>query len=772
MSIPPDNLTPRRSFLLGINAALLPFVAPLRMFSQINDRKVNPLVNNSGQSGVISTVVGGGPVGNKPATQAAISAIFSLSVDASNNVYASDNNYHRIYQISASTGLLTTVAGTGIPGYSGDGGPATAASLNYPYGIAVDPTGDLYIADANNDRVRYVSAATGLISTLAGTGKGSYNGDNIPASTAEVAGPHGVAVGSTGLVYIADSNNSRIRLVNTGAAAITVFPLSSSPIVVAPGQIATVAGTGTAGFSGDNGPAIAAELNLPWGVLVDGSGNIYIADYYNQRVRYVNAQTGKITTIAGVGISGDTGDGGSARLARIAFPSNLALDQAGNLYIGQEQVSTVRMVAAGTGIISTVAGDGVDGTSGDGGPARLAEVNSPTGVALDSSQNLYIGEFNDGRVRRVDAVTQIITTFAGSTDYGDGGPATQATLNRPVGCSYDLQGRLTVTDQENQEIRRVETNGAISRVAGTGVSGYNGDGIQARDAQINIPADVQFDSAGNMYICDRGNARIRMVDVNTGLISTVAGNGQVGSSGDGGPAIEATFNQARAIWLGPNGALWIAELDSFRIRFVNLSSTPVTLYPAGPTPILVPPGYIVTAAGNGTSGSDGDGGPAIDAQVNSPRGVTLDAQGNIYATEGGRDPQNLPGPGVKPDSKVRKIDASTGIISTVAGTQKVGYNGDGIPATQANLNGPRNVVLDAAGNMYISDNINNRIRRVDAVTGLISTLVGGNHVGFAGDGGGLGQAQVCGPRYVNLDPNGNLIFSDDGNSRYRLITFH
>ncbi len=764
MSNSENNGTPRRTFLAGLTAAFVPVFVSFRAFSQT----VSP---SGSKLGVLSTVLGGGPVGNALATVAAISTPFALCCDGSNNLYISDNYYHRIYRVAAHTGLLTTVAGSGIPGYSGDGGPAVDATLFYPYGISCDAAGNLSIADTDSNRIRYVNSASGIISTVAGTGTPGYNGDGIAAISAQLNTPQGTATDSAGNLYVADSDNSRIRLVNQGQQPITIFGQSASPITVLPGQIQTVAGNGKAGYSGDGHLATAARLNLPWGVALDSFGNILIADYYNQRLRSVDINTGVITTLAGTGHRGAQGDGGPAVDASLTFPCTLALDSAGNIYIGQEQTSMVRKITVATGIITTVAGTHVLGTGGDGGPATKAELNSPTGVAIDSTGALFIAEYGGARVRRVDRATQIIETFAGSTNFGDGGQALQALLNEPVSVSFDAQGRLTVSDQANQQIRTVNADGTVIGVAGTGLSGYNGDGIPATTAQLNVPSDAQFDPGGNLFICDRGNGRIRRVDAVTGIITTVAGNGGFIDSGDGGPATQASLNQARAILLDPNGNLWIAELDGFRIRFVNLSAQTITLYPDGPAPIVVAPGYIVTAGGNGTSGSDGDGGPAQNAQINSPRGVTMDSSMNIYATEGGRDPQNLPGPGVKPDSKVRKIIYSTGIISTVAGTETAGYNGDGIPATQAELNGPRNVTVDAAGNVYIADSLNNRIRKVDAQTGLISTICGSFHVGFSGDGGPAANGLICTPRYVGQDASGNLLFADVGNSRIRKITF-
>jgi sugar lactone lactonase YvrE len=747
----------RRLFLQGAGAAAVLAILPSTA---------------KGAFGTINTVVGGAFRGEgQLATTAAIATPWGTAVDGNGRVYISDNYYHRIYRVDPATGILNTVAGNGIPGSAGDGGPAASANLNFPYGIGADAAGDLAIADGSNNKIRWVDGSSGVISTVAGTLNKGYNGDNRPGTKAALNSPRGAAIDPQGNVVIADSFNNRVRYVNRGLSAITLFPNSTSPIVVQPGYIVTVAGTGAAAFSGDGGIATAAKLNLPMGVQADTAGNIYIADFYNQRVRMINALTGVISTVAGNGTKGNTGDGGPAVRARIYCPCSLAFDTAGNLYIGQEQTSLVRMVNLSTGVIATVAGKGGFGETGDGGPALNAGLSSPTGIALDSSNNLYIAEYNNARTRWVNGATAIINTFAGCTNFGNGSPAVQASLNDPCGFCFDAAGNLLLADESNQMVRKVTPSGMIQAVAGTGLAGFSKDGIPALKAALNVPSDVQVDAAGNIYICDRGTGRIRKVDSAKGLISTVAGKGGISlSSGDGGPAIQAGIDDPRAITIDANGNLYIAEIGSFRVRFVNLGANPVTLYPGSPNALTVGAGIIITVAGTGLSGTTGDGGPAVLAEVNSPRGVTTDLQGNLYITEGGRDPQNPPGPGVVPDCVIRKIDAATGIISTVAGTLTVGYNGDGIPATQANLNGPRNVVLDRNGNMYIADSLNNRIRCVDATTGLISTVIGGSTQGFGGDGGPASAAIICTPRYVNLDSAGNLYFTDSGNSRIRMIT--
>ncbi len=725
-------------------------------------------------TGTITTILGGGALRNgSPAAQVAISSPFGVAVDSQDNIYICDNYYHRIYKVAAGTTLFTTVAGSGVPGFSGDKGPATSAAFNYPYGVAVDSSGKIYIADADNNRVRRVDQSTGVINTLTGTSTPGYNGDGIPAAGAEIYKPHGVGVDAAGNVYIADSGNNRVRVVNLGTKPLMLYPQSSTPITVNPGNIATACGNGTGGFTGDGGPAIACNLNMPWGVGFDRLGNMFVADYYNQRVRMVNAATGIITTVAGTGVVGSNGDGGLATAAAISFPCSVAFDSGNNLFIGQEQISTIRKVSASTQIISTVAGKGGFGCNGDGGPAINAQLSSPTGVCIDSMDNLYAADYNNARVRLITASTQVITTYTGSTNVGNGGPALQALLNEPCGFSIGAQNQLILADEDTNEVRLLDTNQMVRLIAGTGFAGYNGDGIAATTAQLNLPSDAQHDAQGNLYICDRLNARIRRVDAKTGLISTVAGNGISGYGGDGGPATSAELNTPRAIILDALGNLYISELNGLRVRYVNLGTTPAVLYAGSANQLTIQPGVIITVAGNGKDGSTGDGGPAVNCTLNEPRGVTTDSLGNVYITEGGRDPQNLPGPGILPDCKVRKIDATTGIITTVAGTDTPGYNGDGIPATQAELNGPRNVAVDRFGNIYIADSLNNRIRYVDAQTGIINTVVGNTgHVGFSGDGGPAATALLCTPRFVGLDSAGNLYITDVGNSRVRKVVFN
>ena len=338
--------------------------------------------------GHIASQAGNGVLGysgdGAPAASAEFSYPTSVAVDSSGNLYIVDADNNRIRKVTASSGIITTVAGNGTAGYSGDGGAATSAELDTPFGVAVDASGNIYIVDVNNDRIRKVTASTGIITTVAGNGTWGYSGDGGAATSAELFSPLGVAVDASGNIYIADSGNNRIRKVTASTGIIT-----------------TVAGNGTGGYSGDSGVATSAELNSPFGVAVDASGNIYIVDSGNNRIRKMTASTGIITTVAGNGTGGYSGDSGVATSAELNSPYGVAVDASGNIYIADTYNLVIRTVTASTGIITTVAGNGTAGSSGDGGAAASAELSYPTAVVVDSPGNFYIADYNNNKVRTV-----------------------------------------------------------------------------------------------------------------------------------------------------------------------------------------------------------------------------------------------------------------------------------------------------------------------------------------------------------------------------------
>ncbi len=329
------------------------------------------------------------------------------------------------------------------------------APLLLPSAIAYDAQGNLYIAEASRHDVRRLDPS-GNVTTIAGTGTQGYSGDNGPAAAAELDSPQGIAVDATGNLYIADTHNHRIRKVNASTSIIT-----------------TIAGTGAQGFSGDNGPAAAAELNLPTALAIDAQGNLYLADTRNHRIRKVNISTGIITTIAGTGTQGYSGDNGPATAAELDSPQGIAADAAGNLYLADTHNHSIRKIAASTGIISTIAGTGAAGNSGDSGPATAATLRLPRGVAIDAAGNLYLADYTSQSILKISAGTGQTTTIAGSGAQGfsgDGGPATIATLDSPRAAAISPTGLPTIADAANQRIRQLDSTGDIHTIAGPGAT--------------------------------------------------------------------------------------------------------------------------------------------------------------------------------------------------------------------------------------------------------------------------------------------------------------
>ena len=713
-----------------------------------------------------------------PASKARISAT-DVAIDAAGNVYVADTENHRVRRIDAA-GVITTLAGTGEHGFSGDGGPAAEARLHTPYGVATDAAGNVYLADSGNHRVRRIDAA-GVITTLAGTGRRGFSGDGGPAVEAQLRLPHGVAIDAAGNVYVADSSNNRVRRID------------------AAGVITTLAGTGRRGFSGDGGPAAEARLEFPTDVAADAAGNVYVADLFNQRVRRIDA-AGVITTLAGTGERGFSGDEGPASEAQLFRPWGVATDAAGNVYVSDSRNHRVRRIDP-AGLITTYAGTGRFESSGDGGPATEAGILFPHGVATDAAGNVYIvensrsirvvkpfgaaGIFNvplgqrgeivrlghdrnglvtlEGRpvfagheiatrngdryslsqdddgpivarklperallsvsasatgppaVRKIRTVAGTLANRKGFS--GDGGPATEARLYIPTGIATDAGGNVYVADTGNHRVRRIDSTGVITTFAGTGDEGFGGDGMLATEAQLNEPIGIATDAAGNVYVADSGNRRVRRIDL-AGVITTFAGTGDEGFSGDDGPANEAQFYLPHGVATDAAGNVYVTDHFDDRVRRVDSA------------------GVITTFAGTGERGLSGDGGPAVEARLINPLGIATDAGGNVYVVDSG-------------NNRVRRIDPS-GIITTFAGARtygrsgheigEPGFSGDNGPAAEAQLNNPWDVATDAAGNVYVTDNDNQRVRRIDPA-GVITTFAGTGTWGYSGDGGPATEAE-------------------------------
>jgi uncharacterized protein (TIGR03437 family) len=665
------------------------------------------------QQYTISTVAGGAP----PTTPASalttgIGTPRKLLVKGSNFYFSAANSVYRL----DSTGSITLIAGNSRAGFSGDGGPAVNASLNSPGGMAFDSAGNLYIADTLNNRVRIVDP-TGIINTFAGngnTGVPGFWGDGGAATDALIHAPVAIAVDSSGNVYIVCSADNTIRKVNVN------------------GIISIFAGEGYRGYYGDvgavagsTGQANVAGITTPQDMWINSDGTVLIADTGNAAIRKV-ATDGTITTICGTGNTAAvaSGDGVAAKLSMIS-PFGVTADSSGNIYIAEYGTNRIRKLDT-SGNITTAIGDGNQGFAGDGGPQNKVEMSGPTAVAVDGSGNVYFADSRNNRVRKLAGGNVATIIGNGLMSYsGDGGAATKAQLNAPGGVTVDTAGNIYIADTSNNVVRKVGANGNITNFAGNGSAGSNGDGGAATSAQLNGPEDLAVDGSGNVFIADTLNNKVRKVAA-SGAISTF------GSS--------ATLNLPFGVTTDAAGNVYVAEFGGNRVRKISADG-----------------GTVTTIAGNGTAGYSGDGGDPTAAMLNGPKGVAVDSVGNIYIADSA-------------NNRVRKVSSngSGGLrIDTIAGNGLGGFDTDGIPATSTPVGNPVAVALDTVGNIYIADG-SLRIRKV-FLSGIVTTIAGNASRGYTGDGGVASQARLNSPSALAANPAGNVYFADTNNNAVRLL---
>jgi uncharacterized protein (TIGR03437 family) len=656
------------------------------------------------------------------ATDAPLSWILAIVPDGQGNLFLADDNNHIAARLTPD-GTVSVYAGNGWLQASGDGGPARDASMVRANGLAVDPSGNLYIADYLDGRIRRVDA-NGIITTFAGNGTHGRLLDNIPATTASMS-PASLVRDNAGNFYFYELGAYKIRR-------------------IAPdGTISTVVGTGTAGYSGDNGPAISARIrmsNEPFGNMLatDASGNLYIADSGNHVVRKVDS-TGKITTVIGGGTPGYSADGTPVLQANLNYPTSLAFDPMGNLYIGEGLNYIVRRLST-TGALTTVAGNRQQGYFGDGGPATSARIGRVTTLYSDGS-SIYLADADSGKLRRI-TLDGIINVIAGNGNFsfgGDSGPAVDANLGEPTGVAIGSDGRVYIADAFNNRIRVIDRNGVITTFAGDGEAAYRGDNGPANQASLADPEGVAVDRNNNVYIADSGNGVVRRVTPE-GIITTFAGSANPGpGTGDGGPATKAALQYPIYVLPDDTGNVYIADADDSRIRKV------------------VPDGTISTIAGNGNSADAGDGGPATSASFLTPFGLAFDAARNLYVSD-------------YDANRIRRI-AADGTIQAFAGNGKAGFGGDGGPKENATFNNPAGLAFDSAGALYIADSSNSYIRRIapDGTVTIAAGYTGSHGGGLCCDGALAVLAIFSITQDVKFDAGGAMYIIDLLNNRLREV---
>ena len=598
---------------------------------------------------------------------------WGLVIDTQGNLYVSDCFVrNQVFRITAA-GVVSVIAGTGVAGFSGDLGPATAAKLNCPSGLGLDGAGDLFIVDSNNFRIRKVTP-DGTIRTVAGNGFAESNYvDGIQATSVGMEYTQTVGVDSAGNFYYAYP--AAVVRVNTSG----VMSTAAGPAVnFVPSSVALDA-SGRLLVGTSNGIYISTSLyagftlSSSYGLAGNATRGVCYAEAYY--IKCIPGAGKPAVVIAGTGLPGFGGDGGAATSAPIDVPVGMVFDAAGNLFFVDAVNTAVRKVTP-DGIIMTVWRN-----------TSSATVKFPAYVATDSSGALYVSDESSHVVwrRATDGTVSVVAGIGVSGFGGDGVLASDSTLFAPAGIAVDSSGRLFIAETGAHRVRVVGTDGIIQTLAGTGSPGFSGDGGPATGAALNTPEGVAVDTAGNVFVADTMNNRVRQISPN-GIITTVAGSGPMlgfgtaFSNGDNGSAAAAQLNNPGALAVGLNGDVYVADENWVR-RFH-------------------PGGTITEVAGTGACDPANDGGPATAASLCQPGGIAVSSDGFLYISSG---------------ELIRRVDPN-GLISTVAGTGSIGFSGDGGPATNAQLNNPRGIAVDGAGNLYIADLTNARVRRVPGGT--------------------------------------------------------
>lgn len=733
-----------------------------------------------------------------PATQATLHEPMGLAFDPFGNLVIADYGNQLVRSINAQTNVITVIAGVIAPtasaGTAATAVPNNASPLpsgltkvGEPSYVAFDAAGNLYITTQTTQNVSVVVATNGaivpstsLMYNLAGNGTAGYSGVNVVATTAELDNPRPITLDAAGNVYVGDFQTCDMRKITS--------PFQGGTLNLSGAIITTVAGTGVCSTTvTSGGQATATLFEHTEDAKIDKTGILYVSQQNSpgDSVRAINYTSGVVTTFAGNGTRGNTNEGGPAATAEINGASGVSFDYSAHTFISAYTGNTIRRVSLGN-VFPQQAVGGVSASQNVIAKATQAltlqsatitpststefKVGTLTGCSIGGalalsayctvpimfqpalpglrSQQIVLTDSNNvsstiglsgiGLAPAIVFSPGKITTIAGngvSGPAGASGPASSSQVDGPRGGMIDGAVNIFFADSGNNVIRRIDAvSGAISTVAGTGTSGYAGDTGAATSAQLHGPTKVAVDPAGNLYIADTGNNAIRFVDVNTGLISTIAGNGTLGYTGDGGPATAAAFSNPQGLAVDRGGNIYVADTGNNALRFFTIG------------------GPITTIAGNGTAGYSGDANPAGFAKLNGPMAVIVDFSGDIFIADTG-------------NGVIREISSSNQ-ISTIAGTQGTNSNtGDGGVATNATLSNPSDIALDAAGDLYIASG--GVVRLVNSA-GVISTIAGTGASGsYSGEGGAATSATLASSTFnIMLDGSANLYISDTLANRF------
>lgn len=646
---------------------------------------------------------GGSGYEDGPGADARFNSPFGIAVDRSGNVYVADTINHTIRKIR-SDGVVTTLAGfAGVWGVS-DGQRGGFALFNMPYGVAVDASGNVYVADTVNQLIRRITAG-GVVTTLAG-GWGKTGSDDGLGGEARFSSPSGIATDRSGNVYVADTANHAIRKISPS------------------GLTTTLAGSAAEAGSSD-GVGSAARFDEPHGVAVDASGNVYVADY-NHTIRKISPE-GVVTTLAGLAGTSGSSDGIGV-VARFRNPSGVAVDGAGNVYVADTFNETIRKIDSG-GLVSTLAGlAGSDSGSVDG-VREQARFSIPAAIAADAAGNVYVADTFNSTIRAIDRDGKVRTLAGQAAAAGiSDGIGSAARFQKPYAVALDAAENVYIADTFNHAIRKITIDGLVTTLAGqAGFSGSN-DGF---GGSFYFPAGLAVDASGNVYVSDDGNHTIRKIS-SSGFVSTVAGLAGVSGSADGVGSM-ARFNEPRGMAIDTAGNVYVADWQNHTIRKITSD------------------GVVATVAGLAGSRGSSDG-PSASARFDSPLSVAVDLFGNLYVADSG-------------NHTIRKI-GTDGMVSTVAGLAGARGSTDGTTA-EARFDTPSGVAIDQSNRIYVADTLNDTIRKIEGSS--VRTIVGLARSSGCSDGL-TGAARFESPTGIAVrSDGGNIYVADTVNNTVRKV---